>query len=200
MSIYPILPHPTYDENDFATWEGGFTPSECDAIIRLGEEQTLINSTVGAGLVDPSKENIAIRKSKNGWIELNDRSKWVYDRIANISRCLNGLNWRFEISGFNEHLQYTRYDAADKDFYGWHTDGSVKGDGPPRKLSLTIQLSDPNDYEGGDFQLHGTKLSTVAKERGLTVCFPSYTLHQVTPVTKGVRKSLVVWLVGPPFK
>ena len=113
---------------------------------------------------------------------------------------MNGLNWRFEISGFNEHLQYTRYDAADKDFYGWHTDGSVKGDGPPRKLSLTIQLSDPNDYEGGDFQLHGTKLSTVAKERGLTVCFPSYTLHQVTPVTKGVRKSLVVWLVGPPFK
>ena len=200
MSIYPILPHPTYDENDFATWEGGFTPSDFDAIIRLGEEQKLINSTVGAGLVDPSKENIAIRKSKNGWIELNDRSKWVYDRIANISRCLNGLHWRFEISGFNEHLQYTRYDATDNGFYGWHTDGSVKGDGPPRKLSLTIQLSDPNDYEGGDFQLHGTKLSTVSKERGLTVCFPSYTLHQVTPITKGVRKSLVVWLVGPPFK
>tara|TARA_B100001113_G_scaffold352592_1_gene354447 strand:- start:298 stop:900 length:603 start_codon:yes stop_codon:yes gene_type:complete len=200
MSIYPILPHPTYDESDFATWEDGFTPAECDNIIQLGESLRLGNSSVSPGVTEGSKINTAIRQSQNSWIPLDNRSKWLYDRIANISRCLNGLNWRFEISGFNEHLQYTKYDSTNKDFYGWHTDGYVKGDGPPRKLSLTIQLSDPNDYEGGDFQIHGSKLSTAPKARGLTVVFPSYTLHQVTPVTKGVRKSLVVWLVGPPFK
>lgn len=198
MTYYPILPHPTYDESDFATWEGGFTPQECDEIIRLGESQQLIDSTVGSSSSE-SKVRNNIRQSQNSWLKLTDNTKWVYDRIANISRNLNGLHWRFEISGFNEDLQFTKYDSSGS-FYGWHTDGAVKGDAPPRKLSLTIQLSDPTEYDGGDFQLHGTRLATAPKEKGLTVVFPSYVLHQVTPVTRGVRRSLVVWLVGPPFK
>tara|TARA_B100000965_G_scaffold186621_1_gene155699 strand:- start:8699 stop:9298 length:600 start_codon:yes stop_codon:yes gene_type:complete len=199
MSFYPILPHPTYDEVDYATWEDGFTESECDEIIRLGESNNLISSVVGADTVNRNVNNKSIRQSQNSWIELNNNTKWLYDRIGNISRNLNGLHWRFDISGFNEDLQYTRYDC-DGSFYGWHIDGHTKSDAPSRKLSLTIQLSNPDEYEGGDFQLHSQSLKTAPKQKGLVIAFPSYTLHQVTPVTSGVRKSLVVWLVGPPFR
>ena len=109
------------------------------------------------------------------------------------------MHWRFDITGFNEDLQYTRYND-DSSYYGWHIDGQVKSDNPPRKLSMTIQLSDPSEYEGGDFQINGSQLHTLPKQKGLSILFPSYTLHQVTPVTKGIRRSLVVWLCGPAFR
>tara|TARA_B100000927_G_scaffold290637_1_gene290043 strand:+ start:1144 stop:1743 length:600 start_codon:yes stop_codon:yes gene_type:complete len=199
MAYYPILPHPTYDECDFATWEDGFTQEECDKIIQLGESSKAQTSTVGG---DPEHQdtNTEIRKSLNSWIGLNNDSEWIYQRLSNISRCLNGLHWRFDISCFSEDLQYTRYNS-DGCFYGWHIDNGVKGsEHPQRKLSITLQLSDGDEYEGGDFQIHSSKLSTLPKKKGLIVAFPSYSLHQVTPVTSGSRKSLVVWLCGKPFQ
>ena len=110
------------------------------------------------------------------------------------------MHWRYDITGFNEDLQYTKY-SDDKSFYGWHIDsGSLKSENPPRKLSLTLQLSEPSEYDGGDFQIHASKLNTVSKKKGLICVFPSYSLHQVTPITRGVRRSLVVWLCGPAFR
>tara|TARA_B100001175_G_C19044032_1_gene418788 strand:+ start:22 stop:354 length:333 start_codon:yes stop_codon:yes gene_type:complete len=110
------------------------------------------------------------------------------------------MHWRFDVSGFSEDLQYTRYND-DKSFYNWHIDSGVtKSEHPPRKLSLTLQLSEPSEYEGGDFQINSSRLSTCPKEKGLVIAFPSYCLHQVTPVTKGIRRSLVVWLCGPPLR
>ena len=199
MAYYPILPTPTYDECDYATWEGGFTSDECNRIIELGELSDAINSTVGADEWS-QRTNIEIRKSLNSWIGLNKDTEWIYQRLGNICRSLNGLHWRFDISGFAEDLQYTRYNS-DGCFYGWHIDNGVKGsEYPQRKLSITLQLSDASEYEGGDFQIHSSKLSTLPKEKGLVIAFPSYSLHQVTPVTKGSRKSLVVWLCGKPFQ
>tara|TARA_B100001250_G_scaffold299891_1_gene261528 strand:- start:248 stop:847 length:600 start_codon:yes stop_codon:yes gene_type:complete len=199
MSFYPLLPHPTFDETDFAIWEDGFTTDECNTIIQLGESRDAIDSTVG-GSKKEEKFNGTIRRSLNSWLPLDEDSEWVYERLGNITRCLNGMNWRFDISGFSEDLQYTRYND-DGSFYGWHIDNGVVGsEHPQRKLSLTLQLSEADEYEGGDFQINATKLSTLPKKKGLIVCFPSYSLHQVTPVTKGIRRSLVVWLCGPPFR
>ena len=199
MSFYPLLPHPTFDETDFATWEDGFTTAECDEIIRLGESLSAKDSTVG-GSPKEQKNNDNIRRSLNSWITLNKDTEWVYERLGGISRCLNGMNWRYDITGFSEDLQYTRYND-DKSFYGWHIDNGVVGsEHPQRKISITLQLSDSNEYEGGDFQIHGTSLQTLPKQNGLTIVFPSYRLHQVTPVTKGIRRSLVVWLNGPAFR
>jgi PKHD-type hydroxylase len=73
--------------------------------------------------------------------------------------------------------------------------------GISRKLSLVLQLTDPSEYEGGNLQvLIGSEPLNVEKRRGLICAFPSFTIHQVTEVTKGSRQSLVVWLSGPPFK
>tara|TARA_B100001250_G_C19780166_1_gene781507 strand:- start:836 stop:1420 length:585 start_codon:yes stop_codon:yes gene_type:complete len=194
MSYYPLLPHPTFDEVDYATWEDGFTDEECNTILRLGESMNSIDSTVSGEVVVDS-----IRRSTNSWLPLNNDTEWIYNRLGNIVRNLNGMHWRFNITGFNEDLQYTKYNG-DKSFYGWHIDSGTVGESPPRKLSVTLQLSDENEYEGGDFQIHATKLNTLSKKKGLIVVFPSYSLHQVTPVTKGIRRSLVAWLCGPPLK
>ena len=70
----------------------------------------------------------------------------------------------------------------------------------PRKLTLVLQLSDPSEYEGGELQsLTSLQPGTVNKKKGIIAAFPSWTLHQVTPVTKGVRKTLVIWVAGPQF-
>ena len=195
MSYYPILPPPTFDGNDFATWEDGFTDAECNEIIRLGESVNSMESSVSGGVDNK------IRKSKQSWLSVDKNTEWIYQRLGNISRCLNGMNWRFEISGFNEDLQYTRYND-DKDFYGWHIDGggSTNSENPPRKLSMTLQLSESSEYEGGEFQIHASTLHTLPKKKGLVIVFPSYSLHQVTPVISGARRSLVVWLCGPAFR
>jgi PKHD-type hydroxylase len=98
-----------------------------------------------------------------------------------------------------EDMQYTVYGSGG-DHYNWHIDSG--GSNPcPRKLSLSLQLSDPSEYEGGNLEfMIGKDGNSAKKERGLVVAFPAYRLHRVTPVTKGVRKSIVIWTTGPQFR
>ena len=99
-----------------------------------------------------------------------------------------------------QSLQFTSYDAKDKGFYQKHIDMMYKGTGT-RKLSLTVQLSDGADYEGGDLLLHYKNDPDVGfRNQGTATFFPSWMLHEVTPVTKGKRYSLVAWIQGPRFK
>jgi PKHD-type hydroxylase len=161
--------------------------------------------------------------------------KWVYDLIIPyVQRANVDAGWNFDID-YYEGVQFTVY--KDNGFYGWHTDGGSdfsfaykkqmkwldqkNGDtfdmggetpdinmvGKVRKLSMTINLSDPNDYEGGDLKIDTKSLDEESvhniseiKPQGSLVVFPSYLYHQVTPVTKGTRYSLVVWCLGKPFK
>ena len=182
----------------YETWQEGFTPEECDRIIRYGESLSPQDSVVGLD-EDSQEVEEEIRKSKNSWIELNDDTEWIYDRLGQILRCMNGMHWRFDINGFHEHLQYTVY-HDDKSFYRWHVDNMLLGDMPPRKLSMSVQLTDPNDYDGGELQTNDGVIHTVSNDRGLVTVFPSYVLHRVTPVTRGTRRSLVVWANGPGFR
>jgi len=132
--------------------------------------------------------------------------------------------WNHEIENM-ENPQYTIYNTQEKikgDFYTWHTDAGPfhNSDGNHRKLSMTIQLSDQDDYEGGHFQwlepnqqfdvMTGTNpqvnmqdairtLSFSSRAIGSVCIFPSFVYHQVTPVIQGQRKSLVCWFVGKPY-
>jgi PKHD-type hydroxylase len=107
--------------------------------------------------------------------------------------------YNFNLTGFGEPLQLTNYDNTDNGMYSWHQDfgGTVS-----RKLSLVLQLSDPADYEGGNLELNagGYEPIRIEKRRGLLVAFPSWQVHQVTPVTQGTRQSLVAWVTGPRFR
>ena len=165
MSIYRISPSPNFGTGEilYESWEDGFTAKECDKIIRYGESLNPHDSVVGQDEESHEVET-TIRKSKNSWIELNDDTEWLYDRLGNILRCMNGMHWRFDIHGFHEHLQYTVYNDDDS-FYRWHVDNMVLGEMPP-----------------------------------IVTVFPSYVVHRVTPVTRGTRRSLVVWANGPGFR
>jgi PKHD-type hydroxylase len=199
--MYTFLPSPSFAlATSFATWENGFNDDEIDEIIRLGEIRRPNEAKVGS--TDGLKVNETIRKSKVSWLTNEDETLWVYDRLAFIARKLNGQFFNFDLFGFAEALQYTIYDGTENGHYDAHVDISGPGgDLPQRKLSLVLQLSDPEKYEGGELQIYSdTEPTSVKKQKGLVVAFPSYLLHKVTPVTSGVRRTLVTWTSGPAFR
>lgn len=94
-----------------------------------------------------------------------------------------------------EPAQLAEYRVGDE--YDWHLDIGP-GASRMRKLSLSAQLTDPGEYEGGDLEIRGAGLA--GRARGTVILFPSFLLHRVTPVTRGVRRSLVAWATGNPFR
>lgn len=197
MSRYLFHPPPlmTLDTGPYVYWEGGFNDKDIENIIKLGENRNPLTATVDKGRVVRD-----IRISNTSWIDLQEDSEWLYDRVADIVSKLNFQYYKFDLTGLYEHMQFTVYEGNELGHYDWHLDsgGHTR---IPRKMSFVLQLSDPNDYEGGDLQIM-TSINpiTVKKEKGFAVVFPSYTLHRVTPVTKGIRKTLVIWVTGPSFR
>ena len=108
--------------------------------------------------------------------------------------CLN-----FDLSGFGDEIQYTEYFGENNGHYSWH--GDIGPNVPHRKLSIVVQLSDPEDYEGGELELSaGSYLVDGPKTKGTVIVFPSFVLHRVLPLTSGERRSLVSWVSGPRLK
>ena len=137
------------------------------------------------------------RRSKIFWLPKTDEFVEIYKILHQlISKCNNDF-YKFHLTEIVEDIQYTVYYSNDEGYYDWHLDmGSTKA---KRKLSLVCQLSDPSEYEGGELQMNTGNIITVEKKKGTVILFPSYILHRVTPVTKGVRRSLVLWIEGPEF-
>lgn len=194
MYILSPSPDKSTKEATHAFWHEGFTELEINNLIEIGDSLPSRDSIISGGELSPT-----IRKSKNAWMTYNQDTDFIYNKLAFICRQLNGEFFDFELGGFYENLQFTVY-CGDGDHYDWHLD-KMLSDLPPRKLSLVMQLSDPSEYEGGDLELFISANPTkVEKKKGLITAFPSYTLHRVTPVTSGIRKSLVAWVGGPKFR
>jgi PKHD-type hydroxylase len=178
--------------NQWAYWESAFTPEECEQIIRTGTDRLMTKG------VTSSKDKQYVRDSEISWLYSCDDMEWVYRRVTNIITDLNDRYFQFDLFGLCEGMQFTRY-TAPGGRYGLHVDSSL--DGLTRKLSFTLQLSNPADYEGGDLCLQfGDEPERMSRAQGYVAVFPSYVLHEVTPVTSGTRHSLVSWITGPPFK
>lgn len=196
MSIYRFTPSPDKATNEslHTWWNDGFSPRELKDIISIGEDYAVDDGTVNDGEVVTE-----IRKSKVAWISQNNRTSWLYDRLAHIARQLNGQFYDFDLFGFVEDFQYTVYGPGN-DHYTWHMDKG-RNSNCPRKLSLVVMLSDPSEYDGGDLEIFtGTKPVILDKKKGIVHAFPSYVMHRVTPVTRGTRRTLVVWISGPKFR
>ena len=171
--------------------EQTFTAKECRSIIKLGNSFKSQKAVVRG-------DNQSVRKSKVSWIGVTEDSKWIFERLGKIIVDLNNKYFNFNIHGIVEAIQFTHYKHPDGK-YERHIDRVHNG--LVRKLSAVIQLSDPINYEGGQLLIHqGPKPMPVDKKQGTFTIFPSYTLHEVTPVSKGERYSLVVWVNGKPFK
>ena len=167
-----------------------FSKIECEKIIKIAKNEGLIKGNT-RGKTDVRLSNIT-------WLYANDDLEWVFRKITDVVLFLNNKYFNFDIFGLNEGLQFTNYKAP-SDKYEKHVD---RAQGIlVRKLSLSIQLTDPKDYEGGELFLYEDKKGLeMSKEQGTLVLFPSFILHEVKPVTKGERNSLVSWVTGKQFK
>jgi PKHD-type hydroxylase len=176
-------------------WEGAFTEQELNWL-QAKAKTAQQNAQVGNGNTDVV--NSKVRRSQISWLENDSNTKWIFEKLANVVSRLNAEHFCFDLTGFGEPLQLTNYDQSENGMYGWHQD---YGSGISRKLSMVVQLTDPSEYEGGNLQTMTTgNPQNVRKQRGLIAVFPSYVLHQVTPVMQGSRQSLVAWVSGPAFK
>ena len=190
-----------HDLSSLIWYESAIPIDDCNNIINfcssLQKQDGLIKSPTSKS---SSAKSVAIqRKAKIAWLPQDDSVKPVYNLLGNIAVQANEQLYRFRIDGFSEKIQYSEYPEGGG-HYDWHID---IGKGHPldgRKLSMVVQLSDPSEYDGGDLLLKISKNENVApKAKGTVIVFPSYMMHKVTPVTRGCRKSLAVWLAGPPF-
>jgi PKHD-type hydroxylase len=176
-------------------WDGAFSEQQLDWLQDKAKraEQNAQVGNGGEGVVNPN-----LRRSQVSWLTNTTETKWVFEKLASVISQMNAQHFRFDLTGFGEPLQLTNYDQSENGMYGWHQD---YGGGVSRKLSMAVQLTDPSEYEGGNLQvMTSSEPQNVRKQRGLIAIFPSYVMHQVTPVTQGSRQSLVTWVSGPAFK
>ena len=146
----------------------------------------------------------SVRKSNIKWIPQTEEWDWLYHTIRNKVDIINKSTWNFNLHSIIEMIQYTEYKGEENGFYDWHVDIGNDTITSCRKLSLTIQLSDSNEYKGGELMVFDGKpkedICKTPKKLGSAVIFPSYLMHKVDPVTEGTRKSLVLWMGGSTFR
>jgi PKHD-type hydroxylase len=181
-------------------WDNAFTEEELKTIIEYCDAIGTESGTTFGGSSQEDYEKHRVSNVK--FHKRNQETAWIFDRLNFVIQAANEQFYNFNLNGYAE-FQYTTYDPNGR--YDFHTDlayGEEYGNNAElRKLSLTLLLND--DFEGGEFEVNLGKEEnaiTVPMHKGRVVLFPSFVLHRVKPVTKGVRKSLVIWVVGPKFR
>ena len=188
----------------------------CDDIVRYGKEQDKEIAITGNNnkrkLTGEQLKNIQ-KKRKSDVVWMPDR--WIYNEIhPYIHQANRNAEWNFEWD-WSEPCQFTEYKVGQ--YYDWHCDSyeepynepkDLNRHGKLRKLSMTVSLTHPDEYEGGDleFDFRNTdagsqpRICEEVRQKGSVIVFPSFVWHRVKPVTKGTRHSLVCWNLGYPYK
>ena len=191
----------------------------CDDIVKYGQQlQDQMAVTGGYGDRKLNQKEIKDLKTKrdSNIVWMSDR--WIYKEIQPYVHQANAnAGWNFEWN-WSESCQFTKYKKGL--YYDWHCDSWDKPywrenqndptNGKIRKLSVTVTLSDPKDYKGGELEFDFRNLDPDKKRKtvkckeilpkGSLVVFPSFVWHRVCPVKSGERNSLVIWNLGWPFK
>ena len=206
-------------QNYYWYFQSAIPSKICDDILEYGnslEKQIALTGLYGdADRSDPpSEEEIKDiqKKRKSDIVWMSDQ--WIYNEIhPYIHQANASAGWNFQWD-WSESCQFTEYKKGQ--YYDWHCDSSetpydkpeeVNSHGKIRKLSMTLCLTDPEEYEGGDmeFAFHdedGDKQPKICEEirpKGSVIVFPSFVWHRVKPVTRGIRNSLVCWNLGQPY-
>ena len=175
-----------------------FSPKQCQMVIDKGMSLKSEDAKVGmnqkpGGGYDPKKRITTI-----SWIPFKEMPE-MYREIEATMLKANNNHFGFEGMQITEPGQFTHYPVGG--FYEWHLDNDVMGikQSPVRKISMTLLLSDPSTFDGGELEFM-SKGKTAKLKQGQAIFFASWLQHRVKPVTRGERKSLVMWFGGPPFK
>jgi PKHD-type hydroxylase len=182
-------------------WHASLSDGQVQSIIDIGDQYPTANAGLG---FDGATQNNGTRSSEIRWINVHDgTSKFVVDTLWYYINEANRNAFGFDIN-YLPDIQYTKYTAEQNGKYDWHCDTFWANPSAfDRKLSVVIQLTDPSEYEGGDFELDPQYAQVPADQiraKGSVLVFPSFLNHRVTPVTKGERRSLVSWVQGPKFR
>jgi PKHD-type hydroxylase len=199
--MYHIPPSqdPQRDNTSYAFLDNVLTEEECKTADLIGGRLRLSDAAVNTTFSEKDVINSTLRKNKLGWMQISKETEFIYSKISQVVAVLNSKYFGLNISGIYEPLQYTLYNESG-DHYGWHVDLHPQTF-VPRKLSVVAMLSDSKEFRGGDLQLMTEQEpTTLENKKGRIYVFPSYVLHRVTPVTHGVRRTIVAWVGGEKFK
>jgi PKHD-type hydroxylase len=194
-----IITEPRWRSFVVETTQPIFTPLQCKMVIEAGREEPKQSAEVGSGAGE--KKGVLDTKTRTShisWIPFKKMPD-MYKDIEKTMKATNGNHFGFDGMQITEMAQYTEYPEGG--FYDWHVDNDVNmaHEPPVRKISMTLLLSPENEFEGGDLELIKEGQSAKIKQ-GQAIFFASFIRHRVKPVTRGVRKSLVMWFGGPSFK
>ncbi len=177
---------------DYYTWEHTLSDAECDFLIQDCGEAEAEEARLGrTGKMHPK-----IRKTSVVWV---DRTKMINNAMISFMEEANKNFFKYDITQ-TQQIQFGTYEKGDH--YIWHKDEVPGNKQLVRKLSLVILLSDPDSFEGGEFEIFNGNHGVFCpfKKRGSIICFNSFEWHRVKPVTKGVRHTLVQWSLGPRLR
>ncbi len=186
-------------------WKQEWNNEFIDVIRNSIDENAWTDALVGgtqnkpAGKLDKNIRSVMHQPLKIG--NYKDMQDFPHSLIA--ERIINANNelWRLDLTGFNMFVDkpsILRYKAEEKGHYDWHFDyGNAFSN---RKISFSIQLSDPSEYDGGHLEIAGVKHEETMRKKGTLILFPSYVRHRVTPITRGTRYCIVGWVHGPHFR
>jgi len=174
-----------------------FTPDQCRQIIASGRAQKPQVAQVGinkpGGGTDTKKRVTTI-----SWIPFKEMDH-MYRDLDKFIQAANLNHFGFGDIRVTENAQFTEYPVGG--FYDWHMDcdTNMAHEPPVRKISMTLLLNDPSEFEGGHLEI-GAPGKYAELKQGHAICFASFINHRVQPVTRGMRQSLVVWFGGKPFR
>lgn len=172
-----------------------FDNDQCDEIIKIGGDWI-------EGTVQAFNSQITMRDKRSVLISKNNLPEELIENIFFKIFQINKKTFRYHIEGFEIHdlPRIFRYESDRKDHYVWHRDSlSIPGKSV-RKLSFSIQLSDPADYQGGDLEFMPENTNALMKQKGNIIVFPSYITHRVSPMLYGARYAIVGFIHGPEWK
>jgi len=195
----------------FYVFPQAISKKECEKLLDYCIKNTKLKE---AAILNPGESDADINRSNRVYPKIRITDIAFVEPDANGDNKVNELAWQYLIEAnarnFNykietfQLVQFARY--RDGGHYGWHRDvneSAISPNGESRKLSLTLCLTDPKDYEGGELQffngerLEEQRIINDIQDQGSVIVFDSRDWHRVTPVTKGTRYSLVCWSVGP---
>jgi len=193
-----IPTEPTWRSYIVETTSPIFTPKQCQMVIDKGMSLKSETASIGMGKPEGSGVDTKKRITTISWIPFKDMPE-MYRDIEKTMLQANNNHFGFEGMQLTEPGQFTHYLTGG--FYEWHMDNDVAGKHQPpvRKISMTLLLSDPSTFEGGELEFMDEK-KTAKLQQGQAIFFASWLRHRVKPVTKGERTSLVMWFGGPAFK
>jgi PKHD-type hydroxylase len=198
MAVFTFSSYRSRHYPPFAVAHEALSREEVAEWIAIGESRPAETATISRP--QGSVLDAAYRQARVGWLYPGRETQGVFERLRRLAEGVNAESFGFDLLGFGEPVQYTVYEAPSTG-YEWHLDMIDAPTELQRKLSLTIQLTEDAEYEGGDLELRdGYGVARAPRERGCLVAFPAWALHRVTPVTRGTRRSLVAWIGGPRFR